>query len=415
MGLSHDRKDPQPWPFGWWVALAAALQLGLFAALAWRGLAGTSDSVIYVHAAGTLRGAARLLNPDGSAYRFWPPLYPLLLALGNGAGAAVVLHAVSLGASLVGWGWLGHRLLPRSLAVALLFALALSTPWLVVSKFLWGETVFLALFAGYALGLYQWLATRRIGGWALATAVGALLPLHRTAGFFILMGAAAGLLLSRKQPNSLPRLALAGHFVLVLLGGMAWHIYALLVAAPSVYRLNRGWTQFFNSAADYGFVLSRWVLPVRAAWRPDVPIVWALALVAALVVMYPQQHSITPGAERGLLPAAGAQRTFLLVMWSILVSFILTLLISTTFTRSASGLYDAERYASVLYGPALVLLFERGSRAWAAANGAELRSRKQWLLLGLLGCWLAYAAGRGISNVLALQPTATLSWPAEGK
>ena len=61
------------------MGLAALVQLTLFATATAPGLAGTSDSIYYLHAAQTLRDSGRLLNPDGTAYRYWPPLYPMLL------------------------------------------------------------------------------------------------------------------------------------------------------------------------------------------------------------------------------------------------------------------------------------------------------------------------------------------------
>ena len=71
------------------------VQLALFAWATAPGLAGTADSGFYLHAAGTLRTAGRLLHPDGTAYRYWPPLYPVLVALGGSLGALRLLHAAA--------------------------------------------------------------------------------------------------------------------------------------------------------------------------------------------------------------------------------------------------------------------------------------------------------------------------------
>ena len=85
----------QRW-FGWSVGLAVLAQLALFAWATAPGLAGTSDSGFYLHAAGTLRTACRLLHPDGTAYRYWPPLYPALVALAGSLAVVRVLHGVCL-------------------------------------------------------------------------------------------------------------------------------------------------------------------------------------------------------------------------------------------------------------------------------------------------------------------------------
>lgn len=397
--------EPARWSrwFGGWVALAVLGQLALFATATGVGLAGTSDSTFYLHAAGTLRTAGRLLHPDGSPYRYWPPLYPVLLALTGGLGALRVLHGLGLAVSLGIWSWLGGQVLPRPAALVLPWALALSTPWLVVSKFVWAETVFLALWAGYAGALFQGLWAKPGPWWGLATGLGFLLPLQRTAGIFLLVGLGVGLLLERSKRPPAQRWPLLGHLGLSLLGGAVWHFYALVVATPSVFRLNRGWPQFFSSAADYGFVLGRWLLPVRAAWRPGAPLGWALALVGILAWLWPRLPHPAPGEAAGA-DAAGATigpGPFLRAVWAGSACFILLLLVSTTFTKSASGLHDAERYASVLVGPVLLLALHRGSGLFGIGNRAFGWPR--WLLLGLVGLWLAYTASRAVSNVVALR------------
>ncbi|WP_157781164.1 hypothetical protein [Hymenobacter sedentarius] len=397
--------------FEWSVGLAVLAQLALFAWATAPGLAGTADSGFYLHAAGTLRTAGHLLNPDGSTYRYWPPLYPVLVALGGSLGTLRLLHGLALGLSLLAWSQLGRRLLPAGWALVLPWALALSTPWLVVSKFVWGEVVFLALVAGYVLALFRWLHTRQRQWWGLATALGFLLPLHRTPGFFLLAGVALGLLLEWKSLLRKQWLPLAGHLALSVLGGIAWHVYALLIAAPTVYRLNRGWAQFFSSTADYGFVLSRWLAPVRAAWRPEVPIIWALALVGLLAWLWPKSSGPV-GAEapemKAPIEASPWPKRFPRVLWVSSSFFILLLIIATTFTRSASGLYDAERYVSVLFGPVILLVLRRMGRWFEAPS-----LRRRWgfgLAVAVVGVWLAYAAGRSISNAAALRQLPPLGW-----
>jgi hypothetical protein len=389
------------------VGLAALVQLALFAAATAPGLAGTSDSGFYLHAAGTLREAGRLLNPDGSAYRYWPPLYPALVALMGSPSGVRVLHGACLVASLVAWSRLGRWLLPGPGAAVLPWAVALSTPWLVVSKFVWGEVAFLALFAGYAGALFQWWRTRQGGWFALAAGLGFLLPLQRTAGFFLLAGVGAGLLLeTRKQPKQWA--PLTGHFALTVLGGLAWHYYALLLAAPSVYKLNRGWPQFFSSAADYGFVLSRWLLPVKAAWRPELSLLWALALVGILMLLWPQRPRgpVAESPSGNELPSA---TRFLRVLWTSTVVFVLLLIISTTFTRSAAGLHDAERYASVLFAPVVVLAVHRVA---GQAGRPGLPQLARLVVMGVVGFWLLYSAGRAVSNVAALRKLPPLTLQA---
>jgi hypothetical protein len=274
------------------------------------------------------------------------------------------------------------------------WALALGTPGLVVSKFVWGEAVFMLLFAGYAVALYQWLRTARISWLALATLVGALLPLQRTIGFFLLAGVGGGLLLLAAKKPPLRR-GVVLHLGLSALGGLLWHYYALLLAAPSVYQINRGWAQFFSSMADYGFVLLRWLLPLKAAWyAAGAPVGWAVGLVGLLAALWPRRA--TPAATQ-----SGATIALPRLLWAALVSFLLLIIIATTFTRSAAGLYDAERYASVLFGPVLLLLLRQ--LPLPRTQGTR------WLLLVGVGMWLTYSASRAFNNTRALRQLPTIS------
>ena len=79
MGAQPTAPARPAWWLGGPVALAVLVQLALFATATAPGLAGTSDSAYYLHAARTLHDTGQLLNPDGTAYRYWPPLYPVLL------------------------------------------------------------------------------------------------------------------------------------------------------------------------------------------------------------------------------------------------------------------------------------------------------------------------------------------------
>jgi hypothetical protein len=373
---------------GWSVALAALVQLALFAYATGSGLAGTADSTYYLHAARSLRAVGRLLHPDGSAYRYWPPLYPVLVAAVGSLTGLRLLHGACLLGSLLGWSWLGQKLLPVSRARVLPWALALGTPGLVVSKFVWGEALFMLLFAAYAVALYHWLRTERNAWLLAATLAGGLLPLQRTIGFFLLAGVGVGLLVAAAKKPRL-RLGVGLHLGLSAAGGLCWHYYALLLAAPSVYQLNRGWAQFFSSLAEYGFVLLRWLLPLRAGWYgAGAPLGWGLGLVVVVAASWPRQQ---PAVESRQFVADFFPR----LLWASLVSFLLLVLVATAFTRSAAGLYDAERYASIVFGPLLLLLLQRLP---------ELRSSAgRWLLLAGIGVWLVYSAVRAGSNAYALR------------
>ena len=397
--------------FGWAVALAALVQLSLFAWATGPGLAGTSDSAFYLHAAGTLRTSGVLLNPDGSAYRFWPPLYPVLLA-GCGASGSLagirLLHGACLVGSLVVWSWLGRRLLPGRRALVLPALLALSTPWLLVGKFVWAEAVFLLLFAAYAAALLQWLNSGGGAWWWATSAAGFLLPLQRTLGLFLLAGIGAGLLLGvwqRLPPRRRGLLAL--HLALSAAGGVLWQGYALLLAGPSRYHPGRGWGQLVSSGADFGFVLGRWLLPLPTAGRGLLPQgLWLGALPGLFWLLWPRGAGRRLGAAHSAstaLPAANIFSAYLLLrpLWSAALTLVALVVALTVFAQSAAGIHDAERYASVLFAPIILLALA----AWPARG-------PRWLGWAAGAAWLlsaALRAGHVAKDLHGLRPLAPTS------
>ncbi|MGY3091015.1 hypothetical protein ACVWYF_004079 [Hymenobacter sp. UYAg731] len=415
------RRRPRPL-IGRLVAVGVLVQLALFAYVAAPGLAGTGDSRYYLYAAQTLRETGRLLNPDGTLYRFWPPLYPALLAATGSLAGIRLLHGAALLGSLLLWGWLGRQLLPARRALLLPLLLALGTPGLLVGKFVWAECVFTLLAAAYAAAVLQWLRSAR-GEWmAMATVAGLLLPLQRTLGLFLLAGVGGALLL-----GSWRHLAVRGRWLLLLhlllsgLGGVLWQAYVLFaVAAPSRYHPPRGWGQLLSSAADYGFVLGRWLLPLPASARAGGPEwAWVAVLLGLFVALWPRRRPwrqtgalappVTPDAEAAntAFPATHGLSfsTQLLrdALWAGAVALVVLVAVLTVFAQSAAGVHDAERYASVLFGPIVILVLA----AWPARAPRGLG-------VGLLGLWLlalAFRAGHVAQDLRRVPPLAPVSFP----
>ena len=369
------------------VGLAVLVQLTLFATATAPGLAGTSDSIYYLHAAQTLRDSGRLLNPDGTAYRYWPPLYPMLLRACGSLAAIRVLHGACLLGSLLLWSWLGARLLPARRALVLPMLLALSTPWLLVSKFIWAESGFLLLFAAYAVLLFQWLRTGRGSWWAAATAVGFVLPMQRTLGVFLLAGIGVELLLGGWRWLPIRKsLLVALHLVISVVGGLVWQWYALLMAGPSRYHPSRGWGALLSSLADYGFVLGRWLLPLPTAGRTLLPhAVWAAVLLLLFGLLWPRRPLEVRSTKLSveLVSTEMPNQLMLQMLWGVSVTLITLVAMLTIFAQSAAGIHDTERYASILFAPVLLLVLV----AWPA-------QAPRWLGRALVAMWLLCAALR---------------------
>ncbi len=378
------------------VALAAAVLLGLYLALSTGGFGGTGDSYSYLAAARSLRASGRLLGPDGLPYRLWGPLYPVLLAGGGSPAALRWLHGLALLGHLALWSGAARGLLPGRRAWVLPLSLALSTAVLVPAKFVWAETVFAFLAAAYCVAIAAWLRTNRSAWLGWATLAGALLPLQRTSGAFLLLGAGAGLLLGGawRERN---RWHLVAHGFICTFGLGLWSAYTTF-GGPARNHPAGGWGYFFGLLADYGFVLLRWFVPLAAGWREVSPaFVWVLGLLGLLALLWPV------GAFRpsGLHTPEGALRVF----WWMALVYVLCHALAVNLKLGMPGVYDAERYLAALAGPVLLLALAR----WPAAGPARWRQALNGLVLA---AWLGYAALRAGHNVAELRHRPPQPWPA---
>ncbi|MBD2722646.1 ArnT family glycosyltransferase [Hymenobacter armeniacus] len=363
---------------------AAVVLLALFWLMTANGLHTTSDSIYYIAAARSWAQSGRLLHPDGSLYRYWGPLYPMLLALGESTWATRCLHGLALVGNLWLWALVGRMLLPAKRALVLPWALALSTAMMVPAAFVWSETVFALLLAAYVYALLHWCRTDRPGWLALATGAAFLIPLQRTAGMALLAGVGVGALL---YPGRRRWRRLLLHGVASAAGGVAWNYYAERVAGT---RPDRGFgtlAKLWGSFSDYGFVLLRWFLPLPASWRTVAAGLFAVVLPAWLAGLWlgAIKKSATPEKS-----TAGLR-----LLWVTALVYVLGLLLAVNMTRGATGLYDAERYAAVLSGPVLLLAlaaWPRTEKPWAT-----------WAQRGVVAAWLAYSAVRVGHNVLVLR------------
>lgn len=369
----------------WSTATAAAVLAALYWYMTGNGLHTTSDSIYYISAANSWRETGQLLDPDGSPYRYWGPLYPLLLSVRLSTGATRVLHGAALVSNLLLWSWIGGKLLPQRRALVLPWALALSTALMVPAAFVWSETVFAVLLAGYCGALIAWGKSGKSGWLALATGAAFLLPLQRTAGMVLLAGVGLGLVICRSKPRQWGLLLV--HWVLSAAGGVAWNYYAERVAGT---RPDHGFgtlAKLWGSLADYGFVLLRWFLPLPAVGRTLWAGMIAVALPVGLTVLW-------VGTARNTR-STPENRPALRLLWLMAVVYVLGLLLAVNMTRGATGLYDAERYVAVLSGPVLLLALA----AWPLVERRGLR----WVQRGIVAAWLLYLAVRVGHNVLALR------------
>ena len=388
----------------WPLLLPALVLLGLFLYMTAPGFAGTGDSASYVWAAHSFQESGRLLAPGGGYYRYWGPLYPVLLAGFYGPLGVRVLHGVALLAHLVLWGQIGRWLLPPGRATVLGWLVALSTAVLVPAGFIWSETVFGALAAAYLFAIVAWGRNKGNGWLGLATAVGFLLPLQRTAGFFLLLAAGAGLVFTEQVRGRWGKLLL--HWAGCAVGGLAWSYYAeVLMGPPPPYEHLHEWS-VLSLMAPYGFVLARWLVPIGASWVESGTGLWALVVPVALYLLFPRRN---PGlsAPTSIAPTDISSAQSLRLLWWTVLLTMPALLLATWTGRAALGPHNAERYCAALVGPIYVLALAR----WPVLAANTKARAGRWAEMLLLGGWLAYSAVRAGHNAHEQRQRVPMRWP----
>lgn len=388
----------------WPSLLAVVVLLGLFLYMTGLGFGGTSDSQKYLWAAKTWRESRRLMAPDGRPYRYWGPLYPLLLAAFYRPAAVRLLHGAALVIQLILWGRIGKWLLPAGRAAFLPWLVALSAAILVPAAFIWSETVFGAIAVAYIFPLLEWCRRGKASWLVIATAAGFLLPLQRTSGFFLLAGVGAGILFTGLWRGHWRQLL--AHWVGCAAGGLVWNYYAEVVAGPPAYQNIYAWDEL-GSLADYGFVLARWFVPLAASWRDAAPVLWAVVLGALLYGLFPVNRRLEGGTQFAFRSQLAITAQSLQLLWWVVLLTVVALLFATYALRAATGTHNAERYCAVLVGPVVLLALAR----WPARPPLAGRWAGRWLGPVLLGGWLAYSAVRVGHNVQQQRKRPLMQWP----
>ncbi|TDN37629.1 hypothetical protein A8B98_03660 [Hymenobacter sp. UV11] len=356
------------------------------------GLAGTSDSYHYLYAAHTLRQTGHLLMPDGSPYQAWPPLFPVVLALLGGAGLVHWLNGLALLGAVAAWSAVGYQLLPGRRALALSLLLALGSPALVVSKFIWSEPLFNLLWACYFLALLSWM---RRGGRVLgllATGLGFLLPLQRIAGVFLLAGIGVGLAWPGAakvgRPGGWARL---GHLVGTGSGLLLWQVssWPKLSLSNSI-QLGDDPHAILPILADYGFVLWRWLVPLPAASLLALPAAVWVCLLVGVAALWPWAAIVRTPTRT--VPAGLPLLCQRMLFMGLVLSLVL-LTGSAARGRIGADVHEAERYLTPLYPTVLLLVLLN----WPATKSKLIR-------LGpvLVVAWVLYQGVRAGHNAYRL-------------
>ncbi|WP_460504139.1 hypothetical protein, partial [Hymenobacter agri] len=141
-------------------------------------------------------------------------------------------------------------------------------------------------------------------------------------------------------------------------------------------------------------------------------------LLGLFAVLWPRRLAAAQSAPSGsdaelvdTAPLATYERHFRTqlmrrVLWTAAVVLVALVAGLTVFAQSAAGVHDAERYASVLFGPVVILVLA----AWPV-------HAPRWLGQLLLGLWLlglAFRAGHVAHDLRRVPPLAPASVASPG-
>lgn len=250
----------------------------------------THDSAAYMYAAQSfLKGEGFQYFGYPSPFIQWPPLYPLLLALGELSGlasglASTIVNSLAFALTVFfagRWMLLNFKNIWFSIGGTLL--LLLSVPLLQVSGYLWTEILFVLLFLLLYLNLECFLRRGNYGSLALAALFSAAACMDRYAGVTIVAAACLFLLFSKKGIlDGIMNAALYGVTSIIPMGVWVIRNYTvsgtlLGVRLPSTYTLGLNMKRALDS-------IYTWVQPDKLLSRHiSVPLLGAAKLFALLV------------------------------------------------------------------------------------------------------------------------------------
>jgi len=191
----------------------------------------SSDSIWIRSLAENFRAGNGLTGLDGDELIYWVPLYPLILSLSseNFDLFALIINFFAIIGVFILASLTYHK--EQELANGKLFystSLLLSTPLLMISVFLWTETVFLFLLLLFVYGLNAYLESQNkfyliiwlISGW--------LMLVLRNAGIFFIPGILIWITIQKNRTLN-NKITLISLILLMCSGFLTWNIYKIII------------------------------------------------------------------------------------------------------------------------------------------------------------------------------------------
>ena len=359
----------------------------------------TPDSSTYVSVARGLVDGVGFVAFYGDL-RLFPPLFPLVLAVGGMFGVDAIAAAAWVNAGAFGgavWlvgGWLRRRGAPPLVSIGAASAAALSLPMGRVAAYVWSESlfVFLVVLSLSLLDRHVWNGGRR--ALLLAAACAALCCLTRYVGLAVVAGGVVVLMVAGQGAVTvrLRRVVAYAAVALAPIGlwmGRSWVLFDAPVAQSEAGR----WTSALHALDTGSTEVLSWIVGPSAFWRLDwlwgdgagggagqmlASVGWKLAALGACVGLFAWALVRRPGAWRGVFVPA----CFLACYFALLAA-----------AMPLRGLFPEPRYFAPAHLP-LILTVALGVNAVLAGGLARAPSRARRLLTGAvagvgMALWLA--------------------------
>src|SRR5260221_11472358 len=189
------------------------------------GLLVTPDSTHYIHASLSFKENLSLIDSDGNHLLFWPPLYPVLLAItGLGKLTLVIVNLfVSILIAIVIFSLTSRVIKNKFFRFFCCINILLGIHLLLISTFVWSELIFLLLMLIFVDQLIKYSAHEK--SIYPVIIIGFLMCLQRNAGLFIV--AVAALYIFLKEDRWLQKFKKSIFFFMITCSGsLCWNIYA---------------------------------------------------------------------------------------------------------------------------------------------------------------------------------------------
>jgi hypothetical protein len=269
--------------FLFWTALAVILYYRLIG----DGLFLTDDSLNYLAASISFRKELNFMGEDGSFYTYWPPLYPMILAL-LGRNTIILLPFLHIFCFIVlsylYFLIIKKHIINHTLGHILFVVLIFSVNTSIQVIFLWSELFFILLMLGYLKSLITYIDHRKGKFLILSIFLGNLMILQRHAGVFILGGSFIFLLV-HVQLSVKEKLTTILSLSCCLILFIIWRIYLYLYIPPeyeSIKQINLSglWKSIFWMVSNLGYNMIPMSRPVYESFLLGLFIVGTLVITS---------------------------------------------------------------------------------------------------------------------------------------